>query len=219
MGQLFALGEDDMLAESMSFSDVTAQGRLSLLATDLRGQVPGDGIPVPFRDLAAATAGRHPVERLLDFELNGFLPDHNLNYTDKMAMLAGVEVRVPLAAPRMVNFASGLRLSDRIDLRRTKKILRASQAARLPETVLRRPKQGFGVPLRGWLQGPARPLLEELTARPVVEARGLFDAAAVARLCGDFFAHRADAALTLFPLMAIELWCRALDAAPTAELP
>ncbi len=218
LGQLLALDGDDMAAEAMSFSAVTAKRRLQLLAPALRAEVPGDGIPAPFRESLARTRGRHPVERFLDLELNGFLPDHNLNYTDKMAMLAGVEVRVPLIAPPLVDFAMGLAVSERIDLRRTKKILRDSQAGRLPATVLTRPKQGFGVPLRSWLHGPARPLLEELTAAPVIAARGLFDAAAVARLREDFYAQRIDAALTLFPLMAIELWCRALDAAPTAAL-
>ena len=132
---------------------------------------------------------------------------------------AGVEVRVPLVAPALVDFAMGLTLSERIDLRRTKKILRDSQARRLPPAVLARPKQGFGVPLRAWLHGPARPLLDELTAADVVERRGLFDAAAVARLREAFHGQRIDAALTLFPLMAIELWGRALDAAPTADPP
>ena len=36
---------------------------------------------------------------------------------------------------------------------------------------------------------------------------------AVAVLKRDFFARRIDAAFTLFPMMALELWCRALDAA------
>jgi asparagine synthase (glutamine-hydrolysing) len=218
LGQLLALDEDEMLAEAMSFSAVTAEGRMELLAPGLRAEVPGDGIPAPFRDSLARTKGRHPVERFIDLELTGFLPDHNLNYTDKMAMKAGVEVRVPLIAPRLVEFAADLALSDRIDLRRTKKILRDSQTHRLPPAVLTRPKQGFGVPLRAWLHGPARPLLDELTARDVVERRGLFDAGAVARLREAFHAGRIDAALTLFPLMAVELWCRALDAAPTADL-
>jgi asparagine synthase (glutamine-hydrolysing) len=219
LGQLLALPEDEMVAEAMSFSAVTAQGRLELLAPEIRAQVPGDGIPAPFRDSLARTKGRHPVERFIDLELGGFLPDHNLNYTDKMAMRAGVEVRVPLVATQMVDFAANLTLSERIDLRRTKKILRDSQARRLPPAVLARPKQGFGVPLRAWLHGPARPLLDELTAADVVERRGLFDAAAVARLREAFHGQRIDAALTLFPLMAIELWCRALDAAPTADPP
>jgi asparagine synthase (glutamine-hydrolysing) len=217
MGELFAMGENAMLAEAMSFSAVAGTRRRSLLAPGLRDHMPADGIPAAFAESFKATEGLHPVERLLDLELNGFMPDHNLNYTDKMAMQEGVEVRVPLCDPRLVDFAMKLPLADRIDFRTTKKILRDSQRGRVPDAVLTRAKQGFGVPVRGWLAGPARPLMEELTSRDVIEARGLFDAGAVAQLREDFLATRVDAAMTLFPLMAIELWCRALDAAPYAE--
>jgi hypothetical protein len=39
----------------------------------------------------------------------------------------------------------------------------------------------------------------------------------VTRLKDDFYAQRVDAAFTLFPMMAMELWCRALDNAETAS--
>jgi len=214
IGALLAMDEEPMLAEAMSFSAVTAAGRRRLLGEAVRGSMPADGIPASFRESFIASRGLDPVTRLLDLELNGFMPDHNLNYADKMAMQEGVEVRVPLCAPRLVAWAMALPLADKIDLRHTKKILRASQRGRVPDEVLTRPKQGFGVPVRAWLAGPARRLLEELTAPDVLAARGLFEARAVAALKADFYAGRADAALTLFPLMAIELWCRALDAAP-----
>jgi len=60
--------------------------------------------------------------------------------------------------------------------------------------------------------------MEELTASPAIEERGLFDAQSVTALREDFLAERIDATMTLFPLMAIEAWCRALDEAPMADL-
>ncbi len=215
LGDLFAMTEEAMVAEAMSFSAVAAETRLSLIAPALRPTV--RVIPPAFSDSLARTGGLHPVQRLIDLELNGFMPDHNLNYTDRMAMQEGVEVRVPLCDPRLVAFAQNLPLSAKIGLRQTKKILRDSQRGRVPDAVLTRAKQGFGVPIRAWLAGPARELMCDLTAGDVVDARGLFDASAVAGLREDFLAGRIDAAMTLFPMMAIELWCRALDAAPAFD--
>lgn len=215
LGLLLGLDEDSMLVEAMSFSPVLGAERMHLMAPELRRRLPPDGVPDALAASLRASAGLHPVERLLDMEINGFLPDLNLNYTDKMAMLAGVEVRVPLIDTRLVWFAAGLALDARIGYFKTKRILRESQAERLPASVLTRPKQGFGVPIRAWLRGPARPLLEDLTAERTVALRGLFSPGAVVKLRTDFLEGRNDAALTLFPLMAIELWCRALDAHPT----
>ena len=36
------------------------------------------------------------LNKMLFLDLNTFLVDHNLNYTDKLSMASGVEVRVPL---------------------------------------------------------------------------------------------------------------------------
>ena len=216
LGMLLAMDEPDMLCEAMSFSALTARDRVGLMSDDLRREIPSDGRPEPFLRSLAATSGLHPVERFIDLELNGFLPDLNLNYTDKMAMQEGVEVRVPLVDTRLVDFAAGLPIGDRIDPWTTKKILRDSQRLRLPASVLDRPKQGFGVPIRSWLAGPARDLLEELTAPSVIGARGLFDSTRVSRVKDGFLGGRIDAATNLFSIIGIELWCRALDAAPTA---
>ncbi len=217
IGALLSMPEDEMLADGMSYSAIGAGRRRALLAPGLRDAVAADGIAEGLRVSLMRTRGRHPVERFLDLELNGFMPDHNLNYSDKMAMREGVEIRVPLIDRRLVASAMQLPLSAKISLRETKRILRASQRDRLPAEILNRPKQGFGVPMRSWLQGPARDMMEDLTSAATVSSRGLFDADAVTALKADFFAQRVDAAFTLFPMMAMELWCRALDNAETVS--
>lgn len=211
IGALLSMPEDEMLADGMSYSAIGADRRRELLAPGLRHAVAADGIAEGLRASLMRTQGHHPVERFLDLELNGFMPDHNLNYSDKMAMCEGVEMRVPLIDRRLVASAMQLPLTAKISLRQTKRILRASQRDRLPAEILTRPKQGFGVPVRSWLQGPARDMMEDLTSPATLSSRGLFDAEAVTALKADFFAQRVDAAFTLFPMMAMELWCRALD--------
>ena len=46
-----------------------------------------------------------PLEKLLLLEQRFFLSDHNLIYTDKMSMAAGVEVRLPFLDTDLVEFA------------------------------------------------------------------------------------------------------------------
>ena len=217
VADLLKLDEPHMLASAMSFSAVPAADCVALLDPAIRAAAAPDGIPTAFAQSLADTDGLDIIGRFLDLELNGFLPDHNLNYTDKMAMRAGVEVRVPLVDKRLVDFAMSIPSHKKIDLRTTKKILRDSQVNRLPRGVLARSKQGFGVPVRAWLRGPARPLLEELTAPSVLHNRGLFDPEAVGTLKRAFLDEKIDAAMTLFPIVAIELWCRTLDEAPVAN--
>ena len=211
---LLSLPERQMLAESMGWSDISGGERRVLLSKSFRKSLRRDGLPEAFVRSLDATNGLHPVERLLDLEINGFVPDHNLNYTDKMAMQAGVEIRVPLCDPRIVSFSSQLPLNQLINLKTTKRIFRDSQRDRIPSSILRRSKQGLGVPVRSWLGGQARPMLEELTSSAVIQNRGFFDEVAVKNLRDNFFAGANDAAMVLFPMMAIELWCRGLKNSP-----
>jgi asparagine synthase (glutamine-hydrolysing) len=213
LGQLLALSEDEMLTEAMSFSGCPAGERTSLMAKASDQSLESDG--APFGRLLGKTRDLHPVERLLQLDLHGFLPDLNLNYTDKMGMQEGVELRVPLLDLRLVAFAMCVPVSQKIGLWQTKRILRRAMAARLSRSVLGRAKQGFGVPLRAWMAGPARGLVAEMTSPRVVVARGLFDPAAVARLRNAFDQNCSDVAFILFTLVCIEIWCRQLSCRPS----
>ena len=60
------------------------------------------------RSMPASTPG---LNRMLFLEQKYFLGDHNLNYTDKMSMASGVEVRVPFLDPDLVQFGTAARAS------------------------------------------------------------------------------------------------------------
>ena len=73
IGSLLSMPEDEMLADGMSYSAVGAGRRRALLAPGLRDAVAADGIAEGLRNSLRRTRGRHPVERFLDLELNGFI--------------------------------------------------------------------------------------------------------------------------------------------------
>ena len=157
------------------------------------------------------------VERTLALDQRFFLADHNLNYTDKTGMAHGVEIRVPLLDPDLIAWAATLPARGKLRGRTSKWALRKAIAPDLPPEILTRPKAGFGVPLRGWLRGRMRPMLEELTTPQVIEGRGLFDRDAVAKLRDDTLSGRIDGSYSLLAVMAIELWARRFIDAPVAD--
>ena len=55
--------------------------------------------------LAELPSDTNRLERMLALEQRFFLAEHNLNYTDKMSMAVGVEVRVPFLDLDLVDFA------------------------------------------------------------------------------------------------------------------
>ena len=157
------------------------------------------------------------LQRMLFLETTHFLADHNLNYTDKMGMAAGVEVRVPLLDLDLVRFAARIPPSLKQRGRTGKAIFKQAMAGVLPNDVLHRPKSGFGAPLRRWLRVELRDRVDDTLSAHSLGARGLFEPRAVQRLIELDRSGHVDGAYTIFALMCIELWCRQfVDATPSA---
>jgi asparagine synthase (glutamine-hydrolysing) len=148
------------------------------------------------------------LNQLLYVDMKTFLPCLNLAYTDKMSMAASTEVRVPLLDDELVALSG--RIPPRLKLKRTtrKYILKKSQKGVLPKNVIWRPKAGFGAPVRSWLVGELKPMVEDLLSPRVIAARGLFEVDEVQRLVADNEAGREDNALRIWALMTLELWQR-----------
>jgi len=148
------------------------------------------------------------MDKMLALEQRFFLGDHNLIYTDKMSMAAGVEVRVPFLDLELIDFAASI--PDEYKLRNHigKWILKKAMEPYLPHNVIYRPKTGFGLPLRGWINKELRPLLSDILSTDSLNRRGLFSSQAVHQLIADNDKGKIDASFILFSLMCIEIWCR-----------
>jgi len=192
--------------------------RRSLYSADLAWQLEGHDTARPMLEsLARIPAERDRVNRMLYLDTRHFLADHNLNYTDKAGMAAGVEVRVPLLDPDLVALAA--RIPTRWKQRGGvgKWVFKKAMERDLPREVIYRGKTGFGAPLRSWMKGELRPLLDATLGERSLRERGLFDPAGVRRVLELDRAGRVDAAYTLFSLVCIELWCRMfVDGRPAA---
>jgi asparagine synthase (glutamine-hydrolysing) len=148
------------------------------------------------------------LNRMLYLEGKFFLADHNLNYTDKMGMAAGVEVRVPLLDPELIALAARLPIAFKQHGAVGKWIFKKAMEPYLPRDVIYRPKTGFGAPLRSWLRHVLRPVAEALLSEASLKRRGLFDPQAVQRLMELDRRGRIDGAYPIFALMCLELWAQ-----------
>ncbi|HER26475.1 MAG TPA: asparagine synthase [Rhodospirillales bacterium] len=91
-----------------------------------------------------------PERKLAALEMSWYMRSQLLRDADWAGMAHGVEIRVPLVDP--VLFA-GLSANLGTDIGATKQHMAAAARRPLPSAVLERPKSGFFVPVRDWLQG------------------------------------------------------------------
>lgn len=146
------------------------------------------------------------LNKLLYLELNTFLVDHNLSYTDKMSMAAGVETRVPFLDKDLVDFSTTIPPQYKMKGVDTKYILKKVAEKYLPNDIIRRPKAGFGAPLRKWITEDMDEMIHDRLSAKRINERGLFDAQAVWKLIDDNKKGNIDASYSIWSLLAIESW-------------
>ncbi len=210
------------VTKTFRYADRTADERLagyflwleddsvrSLLSRDFAASLGGYSNMGCLAETARALPpGTTPLSRMLHLDQRYFLTDHNLNYTDKMAMATGVEVRVPFLDPDLMAFAA--RIPDRLKQHGVhgKWIFKEAMLRHLPRDIVYRPKSGFGAPLRQWLHADFTPFFEEYLHSERIREQGVFDPEAVRRLLEDDKQGRVDAAYPLFAVLCIDSWLR-----------
>jgi asparagine synthase (glutamine-hydrolysing) len=146
------------------------------------------------------------LNKMLYWELKTFLVDHNLNYTDKMAMAVGVEVRVPYLDKELVEFSQKIPPAFKIKGNTTKYILKKVAERYLPKDIIYRPKTGFGSPVRSWVKNELSNFISTRLSVEVLEKRGIFNAEEVLSLIERNKKGEIDASYTIWALLAIESW-------------
>ncbi len=91
------------------------------------------------------------IERTIAFYIRTYLQDDILAKVDRASMLHSLEVRAPFLDVELVDFLRRLPADMKLRGGATKWILRKAARPLLPANILTRRKQGFALPVGGWL--------------------------------------------------------------------
>lgn len=148
------------------------------------------------------------LNKMLFWEINTFLSDHNLNYTDKLSMAVGVEVRVPFLDTDLVEFSTKIPPNYKVKGNKTKYLLKKVAEKYLPKEVIHRSKSGFGAPVRKWIIKDMDYLINDYLSKESIIKRGIFNFDKVSKLIQDNKKGKIDASYPIWSLLAIESWMR-----------
>jgi asparagine synthase (glutamine-hydrolysing) len=153
----------------------------------------------------AASDGWDPVARMQHIDLFTWLRGDILVKADKMTMANSLELRVPFLDPEVFAVASRLPLEQKITRTTTKFALRRALEPIVPAHVLNRPKLGFPVPIRHWLQAGE---LQDWAYRMVAESQAghLIDLNAVTRMLDEHRSGTSDHSRRLWTVLIFMLW-------------
>jgi asparagine synthase (glutamine-hydrolysing) len=125
---------------------------------------------------------RDPLNRILEAEFGGIFPDQVLTFVDRLSMAHALEVRSPFLDTDVIEFVASLPGRLKICNGETKHLLKKAALRYFPEEMIRRPKEGFLMPITAWLLGHLQPWVRETLSPERLRLHGLFDAERVQRL-------------------------------------
>ena len=112
-------------------------------------------------ELRSRMTGLDPVNQVSLLELRTYLSNMLLRDGDVTSMAHALEVRVPFLDRRIVDLIARIPGAAKMDRTVKKPLLVRALNGRIPETVYRRPKQGFTLPWAKWMRNELRKLGEE----------------------------------------------------------
>jgi asparagine synthase (glutamine-hydrolysing) len=154
------------------------------------------------------------IERMLDTDVNTYLPGDLLVKMDTATMAYSVEGRSPFLDHKLMEFAAALPHDLKLSGMTGKVLLKSALRGVVPDVILDRPKMGFGVPLAPWFRDELRSLPAEILLASDSRVHAYVRPDAIMRMISDHHAAVADHSLRLWVLLQLEFWHREVVESP-----
>ncbi len=186
----------------------------TLAAVSIDGQLPLD-LGRTLEVLAELPASAAPLDAACYADVHSFLPDNILSQSDRMSMRHGVELRVPFADRRIIDF--GLRLPtlykstplaifSSSGRHAAKRVLRDVAARYLPQAIANLPKKGFVAPMGSWLAGPLKEMVSHALRPEQLQKRGIVRPEVAQQLQAEHQSGKRDNSWRIWSLVVLETW-------------
>lgn len=204
----------DFVARAVAGEELFWGGAIAFWESDKRQLAPGlmrrcassGSVIADYYATVDAADPQDVLTRMTYLDLKLRLPELLLMRVDKMSMISAVEARVPFLDHRIVEFAMGLSMDQKIHGGIAKHILKQAVDGLIPRQVIDRRKVGFGVPVSAWMREDLGRLFERVAARTALRQRDWLDFDHVDGLLQGHRAGSHDRGMQLWVLMNLMLW-------------
>jgi asparagine synthase (glutamine-hydrolysing) len=143
---------------------------------------------------------------MMSFDTQQYLPDDILVKVDRAAMSTSLETRVPLLDHRVIEFSNSLPLSMKVRNGDFKWLLKKLLYKYVPQSLVDRPKMGFGVPIGSWLRGPLTEWSQSMLNETRLKDEGYLNSALVSKKWRDHLSGRHNHQGSLWHVLMFQAW-------------
>ena len=185
-----------------------------LLEADFRAQVNrNDSLQVQ-REIFARAKTSNELHRLMYLDLQMAIAENDVVKVVRSAKIAGIDVAFPYLDSALVDYTGRLPSRFKVNVLKKRYLFKLAMAGILPDEIIKKKKQGFGLPLAVWLRqdGPIRELVNDVLRSQRAQERGYFRKSFVEQLMERHERGSWDYSSEIFRLLMLELWhCEYLD--------
>ncbi len=161
-----------------------------------------------YREIAGRAASENATDKLLYLDSKTYLPSDILTKVDRMTMAVSLEARVPLLDHELIEFVQTIPAQLKLKGNSTKYIFKKAMEGIVPDEILYREKQGFGVPIGDWINSQLKDRIHGILSEKRSLERGYFEPRYINLLLEEHAKKRRDHSHALWILWMLELWHR-----------
>lgn len=144
--------------------------------------------------------------RVMALDAITYLPDDILAKVDRASMAVSLETRAPFLDRDVVEFSWRVPQKMKIQNGRGKLVLRSVLSRYVPDSLIERPKMGFGVPVDAWLRGPLVDFAENALSRKRLSEEGFLDPDAVRQMWKMHLSGDGEFGYQLWSILMFQAW-------------
>lgn len=181
-----------------------------LLSSGFRSTVRRDDALQAQRDIYAQAQADCTLHKLMYLDLKMTIADNDVVKVVRASRLAGVDVVFPYLDRDLVDFTGRLPGSDKVRGLNKRHLFKLAAATILPQEILTKKKQGFGLPVSVWLRrkGAFHDLVADVLLSRRAAERGYFETDFIKHLWQRHERGAWDHSAELYQLLMLELWHR-----------
>jgi asparagine synthase (glutamine-hydrolysing) len=143
------------------------------------------------------------------FDLSVYLPGQLLTKADRAGMMCSLEVRAPFMDHTLAQYVYNLPEKYKTDKGSGKLLLRDILSAIMPREFVDRKKQGFGAPVKKWLEtGSFKTLVYDLFEGSNARIYQFLDRKFIRELIEEFYVGHRSHQYKIWIILCLELWFR-----------
>jgi asparagine synthase (glutamine-hydrolysing) len=159
-----------------------------------------------FNDPTRLNSSTDVLSRILATEYKTYLVDDILQKVDRASMSVSLEAREPFVDHRIAELLAQLPSDYKLKGAEQKRLLKDIVHKHIPESIMVRPKMGFGIPLEDWMRKDLKEVLMQTLDPNVLAKGGFLKAHVVSDMTITFLDGRLEQFQRLWLIFVFQQW-------------